>query len=268
MIVFPNGKINLGLNIVARRPDGYHDLQSGFYPVPWCDVLEILPAAQNSFQATGIPIPGEPGQNLVMKGWELLNNDFGISPITAHLQKNIPIGAGLGGGSSDGAFALKAMNELFSLGLSNHELEHYAQQLGSDCPFFIENRPAYVTGTGNVFQELACSLSGKFLLVAYPQVHISTGEAYAGITPKQPKPDTLTVLHKPLTEWKGQLTNDFAENLMGRLPIIGNLCDQFYRAGAQYAAMTGSGSAVYAIFEQPTQLDLPENYPAWQGVLP
>ena len=265
MIVFPNAKINLGLNVVNRRADGYHDLQSGFFPVPWCDILEVLPNAEMQFQSTGIPIPGDPQTNLALKAWQLLRADHGIPPVKIHLQKNIPIGAGLGGGSADGAFALKALNQLFELQLTELQLAAYAQQLGSDCPFFIANKPAYVTGTGNVFSAIDCSLSELFILVCYPGIHISTAEAYQSITPQLPKYPTKTVLEQGPAHWKQQLTNDFEQALSSSYPVIPQLCEQFYTHGALYAAMTGSGSAVFGIFENATKIELPENYQTWQG---
>ncbi len=267
MIDFPNAKINLGLNIVGKRPDGYHNIQSCFFPAAWSDVLEIVPAARFAFSSSGIDIPGEPDTNLVVKAWQLLHSEFGIDPVKMHLHKLVPIGAGLGGGSADGAFALKMLNTLFKLGLTDQKLQALAGQMGSDCPFFIKNEPAYVTGTGHIFSAIDLSLKGKWLVLLYPGIHISTAEAYRGIQPRPPQYNTLAVLQGPVTHWKEQLVNDFEEPLAKKYPRLRQLKQFFYEKGAFYAAMTGSGSAVYGIFNEETRLQAPEGTTCWQGRL-
>ncbi|WP_020527181.1 4-(cytidine 5'-diphospho)-2-C-methyl-D-erythritol kinase [Flexithrix dorotheae] len=267
MIVFPNAKINLGLNITEKRQDGYHNILSCFYPVGWSDILEIIPAASFSFQSTGIDIPGDPETNLVVKAFRLLKKDFNLPEVAIHLHKVIPIGAGLGGGSSDCAFAFKALNDLFELKMSSEKMQQYAQTLGSDCPFFIENKPLFVSGTGNQFQATNLSLKGKYIILVYPELHISTKEAYAGITPKPLTDDPFVLLEGPVNQWKGKLSNDFEISLFPNYPFLEALKQKFYDQGALYASMTGSGSTVFGIFENKTTLNFPSQYTVWEGFL-
>lgn len=267
MLVFPNAKINLGLSITERRPDGYHNLLSCFFPIKWQDALDMVPSNKLAFVATGIAIPGNPMDNLVVKAWQLLHADHGIDPVEIHLHKIIPIGAGLGGGSADGAFAVKCLNDLFGLGLSGPQMEAYAGKLGSDCPFFIRNKPMLVSGTGNVFNEISLRLSGKYMVVVYPGFHIGTQEAYAGISPKMPTQTPAEVLSMPLEKWKGNLHNDFEGSLFPKHPELPALKNQFYESGALYASMSGSGSAVYGIFEEAVNFPLEEDWHSWAGWL-
>lgn len=249
MIVFPNAKINLGLYITSRRSDGFHEIQSCMYPIPLCDALEIQISKKNRFESSGISIPGSPDENLILKAYRLLKKDFpDLPPISVHLHKHIPIGAGLGGGSADAAFALKSMNTLFELYLEDWILEDYAAQLGSDCPFFISNRPKLVTGRGELMQDSKLDLSGKWILLIYPSIHIGTKEAYAGVTPK-PTPNNLEECLEKQLEWKSCLKNDFEESIFANHPEIDDLKTQLYAAGAFYAAMSGSGSSVFGLFE-------------------
>ena len=266
MVVFPNAKINLGLRIVAKRPDGYHDLLSCFYPVGWTDALEILPSSTMDFTATGLPIPGD--GNLCLRAYRLLQGDWNLPPVRMHLHKVIPIGAGLGGGSADGAFALKALNQLFSLGLTPAQLEAYARQLGSDCAFFIRNQPVYCTGRGDQFEEIMVNLAGRFVVLVNPGIHVSTAEAYAGVRPRLPATDLKKVLQAPLDAWRETVQNDFEAQLAVKYPIIAQVKETLYHSGAVYASMTGSGSPVYGIFEQAMDLQatLP-GYAIWQGAL-
>ncbi len=267
MVVFPNAKINLGLNITEKRTDGFHNILSCFYPVNWTDVLEILPAAKLQFQSSGIPIPGNPEENLVVKAWELLHADFNIDPVNIHLHKVIPIGAGLGGGSADGTFAIKALNELFSLKLSSQQMQAYAKQLGSDCPFFVENKPVLVSGTGDVFEETPLSLKGKFLVLVYPNMHITTGEAYRSIKPKFPKHVPADILVKDMATWREFLSNDFETGLSSSYEVIGEIKQRLYESGASYASMSGSGSAIYGIFDKETNLSFDSSFSVWAGLL-
>lgn len=247
MIVYPNAKINIGLNVLEKQADGYHKLSSVFYPVnELCDMLEILPAKHFSFSSSGIAIPGN--SNICVKAFELLKADFEIENVTMHLHKQIPIGAGLGGGSADGAFALKALNEIFKLELSIIELEEYALQLGADCPFFIENSPKYITGIGEKMRNINLDLSSYKLKFIYPKLHISTAEAYGGIIPSQPKTILLDLINQPIENWKKSVKNDFEVAAFAKYPELAKMKEQLYADGAIYASMTGSGSVIYGVF--------------------
>ena len=247
MIVYPNAKINIGLNVLEKQADGYHKLSSVFYPVnELCDMLEILPAKHFSFSSSGIAIPGN--SNICVKAFELLKADFEIANVIMHLHKQIPIGAGLGGGSADGAFALKALNEIFKLELSNIELEGYALQLGADCPFFIENSPKYITGIGEIMRNINLDLSSYKLKFIFPELHISTAEAYGGIIPSQPKTILLDLINQPIENWKKSVKNDFEVAAFAKYPELAKMKEQLYADGAIYASMTGSGSVIYGVF--------------------
>jgi len=248
MIVYPNAKINIGLNVLKKRLDGYHEMSSVFYPVmDLYDILEILPAKDFSFSSSGISIPGD--SNICVKAFELLKADFGIGNVKIHLHKQILIGAGFGGGSADGAFTLKAMNELFDLKLSNTELEKYALQLGADCPFFIENTPKYVTGIGEKMMSVDLDLSNYEIKFIFPELHISTAEAYGGITPKTPKTNLLELINQPIDNWRGEAKNDFEISAFEKYPQLEIMKAQLYADGAIYASMTGSGSVLYGVFD-------------------
>ncbi|MEQ9465844.1 MAG: 4-(cytidine 5'-diphospho)-2-C-methyl-D-erythritol kinase [Ekhidna sp.] len=251
MIAFPNAKINLGLNILSKREDGYHNIESCFYPIPWNDCLEVIEAASFAFHSYGLDIPGDSSSNLCVKAYDLIKADHDIPPVEIHLLKNIPMGAGLGGGSADGAFTLKALNDLFGLGISDLQLEAYALQLGSDCPFFIKNQPALAAGRGEQLKLINLDLSGYYLAIHNPGIHISTKEAYAGVTPKKPEHSIIDIVSKPAKEWKGTLHNDFENSIFPNHPEIAKLKQQMYDAGALYASMTGSGSTVFGVFEKP-----------------
>ena len=247
MIVYPNAKINIGLNVLEKQADGYHKLSSVFYPVnELYDILEILPAKHFSFSSSGIAIPGN--SNICVKAFELLKADFEIANVIMHLHKQIPIGAGLGGGSADGAFALKALNEIFKLELSIIELEDYALQLGADCPFFIENSPKYITGIGEKMRNINLDLSSYKLKFIYPELHISTAEAYGGIIPSQPKKNLLDLINQPIENWKKSVKNDFEVATFAKYPELAKMKEQLYADGAIYASMTGSGSVIYGVF--------------------
>tara|TARA_B110000285_G_scaffold168928_1_gene188972 strand:+ start:376 stop:1125 length:750 start_codon:yes stop_codon:yes gene_type:complete len=247
MIVYPNAKINIGLNVLEKQADGYHKLSSVFYPVnELYDILEILPAKHFSFSSSGIAIPGN--SNICVKAFELLKADFEIENVIMHLHKQIPIGAGLGGGSADGAFALKALNEIFKLELSIIELEDYALQLGADCPFFIENSPKYITGIGEKMRNINLDLSSYKLKFIYPELHISTAEAYGGIIPSQPKTNLLDLINQPIENWKKSVKNDFEVAAFAKYPELAKMKEQLYADGAIYASMTGSGSVIYGVF--------------------
>ncbi|SOD95141.1 4-(cytidine 5'-diphospho)-2-C-methyl-D-erythritol kinase [Spirosoma fluviale] len=270
MLTFPTSKINLGLRITEKRPDGFHNLQSCFYPVGWGDILEVIPVPDGEvgFTSSGLPIPGSPEQNLCIRAYNLLKADFDLPPVQMHLHKLVPIGAGLGGGSADAAFALKLLNTQFSLGLTNPQLEDYARLLGSDCAFFIQNRPLYCTQKGDVFSDIAVDLSGYFIVLVYPNLAISTAEAYAGIKPRQPEANLYEQLLEPVANWRHTIHNDFEDSLFPHYPILPQLKAQLYESGAVYASMSGSGSTVYGIFNAP--VDMPNqflDYRVWKGKL-
>ncbi|MDR1631950.1 MAG: 4-(cytidine 5'-diphospho)-2-C-methyl-D-erythritol kinase [Dysgonamonadaceae bacterium] len=253
MICFPNAKINLGLHIVSKRPDGYHNIETVFYPIPLCDALEIVPSetGETTFSQTGISIDGSPNDNLVMKAFHLLKNDFDLPEIAVFLRKQIPFGAGLGGGSADAAFMLGLLNDFAGLGLSVEQMEEYAGRLGADCPFFVRNKPVFAEGVGDIFTPVDVSLKGYYLVLVKPDIHVSTKEAYAGIAPRQPLSRLTETIHLPVEEWKNRLVNDFEEGIFARYPAIGGIKQSLYDQGAIYASMSGSGSSVFGIFEKP-----------------
>lgn len=255
MICFPNAKINLGLNIVSQRNDGFHNLETIFYPINLKDGLEITNSNSNEqyqlFQ-TGIKIDGDPSSNIVIKALELVRNHskVNIPNIDIHLLKKIPTGAGLGGGSSDAAFMLKLLNENYQIGLSNNELVELALQIGADCPFFLYNKPAFASGIGNQLEPIDLDLSGMYLLVVKPDVFISTKEAYSMITPKTPTLSLKDIVNRPLNEWKELMKNDFEDPIFKKYPQICKIKQQLYELGATYASMSGSGSSLYGIFNK------------------
>ena len=265
MIAFPNAKINIGLNITEKRPDGFHNLVSCFYPIDWSDVLEIIPSPQLQLSFTGVKIPGNPRQNLCLKAFQLLKNDFNIPSVQIHLHKVIPIGAGLGGGSSDGAYALMLLNELFQLQLSDEALENYARKLGSDCAFFIKNTPVIATQKGDKFEEISVSLTSKYLLLVHPKIHIPTAEAYSNVTPKFPDKAFAELINEPISNWKNSIANDFEASIFSNHNEIEALKNKMYSLGAEYASMSGSGSSVYGIFENETSKLVKnfEGYTVW-----
>lgn len=269
MVSFPHAKINLGLNIVRKRSDGYHDLDTCFYPIPWTDILEIIPSEVFAFSSSGLPVAGPGDSNLCVRAYKLLAKDFSLPPVQMHLHKIIPMGAGLGGGSSDAAFTLLQLNESFQLGLSLQSLKTYAAMLGSDCAFFISNEPQLGSGRGEILTSTRISLKGKFIVVVNPNIHISTAEAFAGITPKQSEVTIEQVLSKPISEWRDLLKNDFEYSIFAKYPSIENIKDQLYGHGAIYASMSGSGSSVFGIFTE--AVDLSSRFKGstyWHSMLP
>ena len=253
MIVYPNAKINIGLNVTERRTDGYHTIETVFYPIGIQDVLSVEPSeicSDYSFSVSGMEVGGNSEDNLVIKALHLLRQEVEFPPVDISLQKYIPTGAGLGGGSSDAAFMLLALNELFSLDISTRKLLSLASKLGSDCAFFIKNKPVFATGTGNKFSSLRISLKGKWLLLVKPDIHSSTAEAYAEIVPSVPEIPLKELIKLPLTEWKRNITNDFEKTVFKRFPEIASIKEKMYDLGAVYASMSGSGSSVYGIFDK------------------
>jgi 4-diphosphocytidyl-2-C-methyl-D-erythritol kinase len=256
MIAFPNAKINLGLNVTEKRTDGYHNIETVFYPIPLKDALEVIPSdgKNHTFHSGGIKIEGNPEQNLVMKALFLLAKDYSIPPLDIYLEKAIPFGAGLGGGSSDGAVMLKLINQILNLNISVAELETYAAKLGADCPFFIENKTAYASGTGTELEPIELSLKGLFLVLVKPDTYISTPEAYSMISPCKPEYSLKEAITRPVGTWKETVKNDFERPIIKKYPVIGKIKEVLYENGALYAAMSGSGSSVYGIFENPVDL--------------
>ena len=256
MISFANAKINIGLNIVGKRADGYHLLESVFYPFPLYDILEITStesATKTTLEITGLHLPIN-DNNLCLKAYHILQERFNLPPVHIHLHKQVPYGAGLGGGSSDGALVLKMLNEKFNLGLSVSQLEQEAIKLGADCPFFIQNKPRYAEGIGTDFSAVSLDLSDKFLVLVKPIVNISTVEAYQHVEPTPSSEDLREVLRFPVQDWKFYVKNDFEEGIFEMYPIIREIKLALYTAGALYASMSGSGSAVYGIFPKPIDL--------------
>ena len=249
----PNCKINLGLHVVGKRPDGYHNLETIFLPVhDLCDELEINPtaASDTTMRQEGILLDNAPGDNLCMKAYRLLQEEFGIPPVEIMLRKHIPFGAGLGGGSSDAAFTLKMLNETFSLGLATADLEQRSAQIGADCAFFIQNRPAYATGIGDQLEPIDLDLSAYRIVIEIPpDEHVSTREAYAGLHLQGgSRPDLRQAVRQPIEQWRNTIVNDFEASVFPAHPAIAALKDDMYRRGAHYAAMTGSGAAVFGLF--------------------
>ncbi len=258
MIFFPNAKINLGLSVISKRPDGFHNLESVFYPIGWSDILEIKEkrATDPFFAVTGLPVDVDYQENLVYRAFEKIRERGPIPQVAFHLHKQVPYGSGLGGGSSDAAFTLKAMNDLFNLNLSTRELREMAAKLGSDCPFFIDNQPAYVWGKGEQVEAIDLPLDTNHLVVVVPPLHISTARAYQGIQPAKRSPSLKqTLVNTPVEEWPQQVSNDFETTLFRKHPWLGDIKSALYNKGARYASLSGSGSALFGIFQQPPSIE-------------
>ena len=264
MVTFPNCKINLGLNIVNKRSDGYHDIETVFFPVQLKDALEVIEKEKFEFSTSGSPIEGETEKNLCIKAWHLLKKDLPHLPaVQMHLHKAIPTGAGLGGGSADGAFTLKLLDKKFNLDLSEKQLINYSLALGSDCPFFILNKPCFATGRGEILEQVEPDLFSDYkIVIVHPGIHISTAWAFATIKPSKPFKSIKQMIQQPITTWKDELINDFENPAFKKHPEIKKIKDVLYDAGALYASMSGSGSAVYGIFKKDKAISLsfPRNY--------
>lgn len=283
MICHPNAKINLGLNVTERRPDGYHNLETVFHPIPLCDTLQFstdagtdshrpegifpngIPVQEHStedytFRAGDIDCP--PEQNLIIKGLRLIREHYALPHLYISLHKQIPSGAGLGGGSSDAAHTMKSLNQMFNLGLSDNELEERVTGLGADCPFFVRNRPVFATGIGNIFTPIGLSLSGWHLVLVKPDIFVSTKEAYARIIPRRPETPITDIIRRPVEKWKNLLTNDFEEGVFALHPEITDIKARLYDRGAAYASMSGSGSSVFGLFRTaPEETDMRRLFP-------
>lgn len=267
MVFFPPVKLNIGLQVLSKRNDGYHNIDSCFYQVPFGDVLEVVPSDQFQFVGTGLEIPGNSADNLCVKAYNLMAQELNLPPVTIHLHKLAPMGAGLGGGSADAAFVLKALNHLFNLNLSLDQLEQYAAQLGSDCPFFIQGGAQMASETGTTLRPIKIELSGYYLVICSPGVHLGTQEAYAGIVPQADRPSIAELITSPIENWKETIVNDFEQSVFKSYPSIQSAKNELYEQGAVYASMTGSGSAVYGFFEKEVRLKT-ETQIVWQGFLP
>ena len=257
MIVFPHAKINLGLSIISKRPDGFHNLETVFYPVPLRDALEIVPADEYSFIQTGLKITGKQEDNLVLKACRLLEKHYPkIKPLEIHLHKIIPLGAGLGGGSSDAAEAIQLINRLCNLDISPGILSAYASELGSDCPFFMQSAPCFATGRGEILEPLSLDISNYSLLLVHPEIHINTGWAFSKIKPTLPKYSLKQSISEPVRDWIYTISNDFEIPVFEAHPQLQVIKNRLYEAGAIYASMTGSGSTIYGIFEKSAVPDI------------
>ncbi|MEK6782744.1 MAG: 4-(cytidine 5'-diphospho)-2-C-methyl-D-erythritol kinase [Bacteroidota bacterium] len=269
MVSFPNCKINLGLNVIAKRSDGFHDIETCFYPIPWTDILEIIPSEEVKLDITGLTIPGLEQENLCLKAYILLKKDFDLPPVHIHLHKVLPTGAGLGGGSSDAVFALQTINEMFHLSLSPVMLAGYAFALGSDCPFFIHRKAMIGKGRGEILSPAKISLEKRFMVLVKPEINVATAEAYAGIVPRKPSKSVQEIIEEiPCEFWKEYLVNDFEETVFRKFHGLAELKNNLYKAGAMYASMSGSGSSVFGIFNQ--TIDLKEQFArmtVWSGEL-
>lgn len=261
MKINPCAKINLGLNIVGKRPDGYHNLQTVFYPVPLFDTLEIVEADETRLFVNSSLADEDPERNLVVRAYRLLEKSFQLPPVHIHLQKSIPMQAGMGGGSSDGAYTLRLLNDLFHLQLSTPQLQQMAAGLGADCPFFIEATPAYGEGIGEQLSPIALDLSGLTIVVVKPPIAVSTREAFALIHPQLPARNCRDIVMQPIATWRESLANDFEQSIFAQYPEIAAIKHSLYDHGALYAAMSGSGSSVFGLFDGRPQLPhYPDSY--------
>jgi 4-diphosphocytidyl-2-C-methyl-D-erythritol kinase len=263
MLFFSNCKINIGLRITAKRSDGFHDLESVFFPVPWYDALEIIESSELSISITGISIPGEMSENLCVRAWQMLKVDFpDLPPVEIHLHKTIPTGAGVGGGSSNGAFMLKALNTKFDLGLNSRQLSAYAIRLGSDCPFFIENQTAIARGRGEILQPIPLYLTGYHLVLANPGIHVATGWAFGQLNPHFPEKPIEELCLLPVKKWqKAGIKNDFEKPVFGKYPAIESIQKILMEKGADFAAMSGTGSTCFGFFSKDPGLSA-DDFPA------
>jgi len=254
MVIFPNAKINIGLNVIERRADGYHNLETIFYPVKINDALEIIESDKLSFESSGLPIPGKIEDNLCIKAYHLLKKDYNIPPVKIHLHKHIPIGAGLGGGSADAAFFIRLIDQNFNLKLSVAKMQGYARKLGADCAFFIENKPVFAFEVGDEFEPVKLDLSNYKIVLVMPDVQVSTAEAYRGVKPAEVKTSLIELIQLPVASWKKYIKNDFEESIFKNHALIRGVKADLYQAGALFASMSGSGASVFGIFDKTPDL--------------
>jgi len=258
LISFPNCKINIGLHVLEKRSDGFHNIETILYPVGWSDILEIVPTETENqttdIRCTGMRVFGTREKNLCIRAYQLLAKDHSLPPLKMHLHKLVPVGAGLGGGSSDGVHALMLINKITGLRLAESEIEKYASQLGSDCAFFINNKPVLAMGKGDEFEPIKLKTKKIFCVIVKPGVHVSTAAAYSWIKPKKRKESLKDLIQRPMSEWEGVITNDFEKIVSDRFPVVKNIKSRLYKLGAVYAAMTGSGSGVFGFFQEEKQI--------------
>jgi len=269
MIDYSPCKINIGLQIINKRTDGYHNIESVFYPIPLYDIIEIRSRTDNEFKLSqsGFIVDGDIHSNLLYKAWKLIAEKYSINGINIHIHKQIPMQAGLGGGSADAVTLLKMLNKEFDLNISNSALSDIAASIGSDCPFFIENKACYAYNIGTDFKDINLDLSKFYIAIIKAPVAVSTQEAYAGITPMKSEIDLLKINKIPMSEWKSKINNSFENHIFNKLPILSDIKEELYTKGAIYASMSGSGSAVYGIFKDDDfELDFPEDYFVWKSV--
>lgn len=261
MLVFPNAKINLGLDIVAKRSDGFHDIETVFYPIPICDVLEIVESKNNktTFHNSGIAIDGDVEKNLCVRAFRLLQQKFQIPDVDIFLHKKIPFGAGLGGGSSDAAYTLTILNKMFSLNLNDDTLIDFASRLGSDCAFFIKNKAMSASGRGEILQDVNINLRGYYFVLVKPNIGVNTAQAYSNIKPQNPQKHIVDIVAQPIETWRDELKNDFEKTIFEQYPEIKTIKETLYDSGAVYASMSGSGSSVFGLFKEKTAVDFADN---------
>ena len=251
MIAFPHAKINLGLSITSKRPDGFHNLETIFYPIPLREVVEIVPSPEPRFVPTGLEVPGKGVDNLVMRAYQLLKKNFPkTGPLDIHLHKAIPLGSGLGGGSSDAAAVLQLINRYFNLEISSSRLYGYALELGSDCPFFMQSSPCFASGRGEILEPVSLDLSGYSLLLIHPEIRIETAWAFSAVKPGAPSSNLKKSILGPVESWVATIRNDFEEPVFQVHPSLQKIKKKLYAAGALYASMTGSGSTIYGVFKK------------------
>ncbi len=280
MVAFPNAKINIGLHVLEKRTDGFHNIETAFYPVSWCDVLDVVVDESRTrgisrkknpgivFKTTGVETYSSQEKNLCVRAYRLLEKDFPLKPVRMHLHKIIPIGAGLGGGSSDAAYAIRLIDKIFSLGLTIQQMMSYASILGSDCAFFIENKPCYATGRGDVLEPIKLSLDKYHILIVKPDIHISTANAYGKVKPSKPSQSLHKLLNMEVETWKKNIKNDFEDFVFEEYSELPVIKQKLYDNGAIYASMSGSGSAMYGIFKE--KKDFKKIFPqlaTWHGFL-
>ena len=272
MISFPNCKINLGLNVIRKRSDGFHDLETVFYPVQLCDILEVIEQPKDNnlplFSNTGLEIDTPLENNLCVKAYNLLKGDYNLPSIAIFLHKIIPFGAGLGGGSSDAAYTIALLNSIFNLNISIDKMCEYAAKIGSDCSFFVKSKPAIATGRGEILNDIDLDLKGWHIVLVKPNIHISTAEAYAGVVPGLPQFVLFDSIKKPVDEWKYFICNDFEKHIFENHPYLSEIKQELYRLGAVYAAMSGSGSTIFGLFKGRISVsDLFNDCYVWVGEL-
>ncbi|MDF2447834.1 MAG: 4-diphosphocytidyl-2C-methyl-D-erythritol kinase [Bacteroidota bacterium] len=269
MICFPNAKINLGLHVTEKRADGFHNIETVFYPVGWNDALEVIeaksPEPEFNLHVSGLPVTGNTTDNLLYKAFTLIRQIKPLPAMDVYLHKVLPMGAGLGGGSSDAAFFINLVNEQFDLNFPEEERLQIARQLGSDCAFFIKNKPVLATQKGDVFEEINLNLAHLFIAIIYPNVHSNTKEAYSLVKPQRPSHSLPDILTQPVSTWKHELVNDFEKSIFSVYPVVEKTKNDLYDLGALYACMSGSGSAVFGLFEHRPVIET--SFPHWIGKL-